>query len=63
MRIEQFDPKVDAGTLRTCHQIALACHPYDMPFLPPPSFTAFKGDWAPVRHGVDAARALCRAGP
>jgi GNAT superfamily N-acetyltransferase len=48
MRIEEFDAKADADTLRACHQIALACHPYDTPFLPPPSFTAFKGEWA---HG------------
>jgi GNAT superfamily N-acetyltransferase len=48
MRIEEFDPKADTETLHACHQIALACHPYDTPFLPPPSFTAFKGEWA---HG------------
>jgi GNAT superfamily N-acetyltransferase/RimJ/RimL family protein N-acetyltransferase len=48
MEIEQFDAKTDADSLRTCHQIALACHPYDTPFLPPPSLTAIKGEWA---HG------------
>jgi GNAT superfamily N-acetyltransferase/RimJ/RimL family protein N-acetyltransferase len=48
MRIEQFDPKADADSLRACHQIALAGHKYDTPFLPPPSFNAFKGEWA---HG------------
>ncbi len=46
MRIEQFDPTADAGSLRACHQISLASHPYDVPFMPPPSYTAFKGGWA-----------------
>ncbi len=46
MRIDEFDPKADTDSLRACHQIALAGHKYDTPFLPPPSFTAFKGDWA-----------------
>jgi GNAT superfamily N-acetyltransferase/RimJ/RimL family protein N-acetyltransferase len=46
MRIEQFDPQADADSLRACHQIALASHPYDTPFLPPPSYTVFKGGWA-----------------
>jgi RimJ/RimL family protein N-acetyltransferase len=46
MRIEPFDAKADADSLRACHQIAIAAHPYDTPFLPPPSFTAFKGEWA-----------------
>lgn len=55
MRIEQFDAKVDADTLRACHQIALVSHPIDMPFMPPPSFTAFKGDWA-HGWGLDDAR-------
>ncbi len=48
MRIEQFDPKADADSLRACHQIAVAANKYDTPFLPPPSFNAFKGEWA---HG------------
>jgi GNAT superfamily N-acetyltransferase/RimJ/RimL family protein N-acetyltransferase len=48
MRIEEFDPKADTDSLRACHQIALAGHKYDTPFMPPPSFNAFKGEWA---HG------------
>lgn len=48
MRIEQFNAKADADSLRACHQIALACHKIDTPFLPPPSFNVFKGEWA---HG------------
>jgi RimJ/RimL family protein N-acetyltransferase len=46
MRIEQFDPSADTDSLRACHQIALASHPYDAPSLPPPSYTMFEGGWA-----------------
>jgi GNAT superfamily N-acetyltransferase len=46
MRIERFDPEADADSLRACHQIALAGHPYDAPFLPPPSYTVFEAGWA-----------------
>jgi RimJ/RimL family protein N-acetyltransferase/GNAT superfamily N-acetyltransferase len=46
MKIERFDAKADTDSLRACHQIALACQPYDAPFLPPESFNAFKGEWA-----------------
>jgi RimJ/RimL family protein N-acetyltransferase/GNAT superfamily N-acetyltransferase len=48
MRVEQFDAKSDADSLRECHQIALAGHKIDTPFLPPPTFNAFTGEWA---HG------------
>lgn len=55
MRIEQFDPKADADSLRACLEIALAAHPFDAPFLPPPTYVEFEGGWA-AGWGLDEPR-------
>jgi GNAT superfamily N-acetyltransferase/RimJ/RimL family protein N-acetyltransferase len=46
MRIEQFDPETDIGSLRACYQIHLAAEACDTPDLPPPSYPVFEGAWA-----------------
>ena len=41
MRLEQFDPAVDAAAVRACHEIHLAGHPIDEPNHPPMSARFF----------------------
>jgi GNAT superfamily N-acetyltransferase len=52
MRIEQFDPKTDAGRLRACFDMTQAGWPIDHPDEPPWSYGAFAGKWA---RGYDTA--------
>ncbi len=54
MQIEQFDPKSDTDSVRACHKIAVAAHPYDAPFMPPLSLTVFEGNMA--GWGTDVPR-------
>jgi GNAT superfamily N-acetyltransferase len=46
MRIEQFDPLADAGSLRACYQIQVAADECDTPDLPIASYPVFEGAWA-----------------
>jgi GNAT superfamily N-acetyltransferase len=41
MKLEQFDPAVDAAEVRACHEIQLAGHPIDEPNHPPMSARFF----------------------
>ena len=60
MKLEQFDPAVDAAGVRACHEIYLAGHPIDDPNHPPMSAQYFAGwltlGWTEDRQEVWLAR-------
>jgi GNAT superfamily N-acetyltransferase len=60
MKLEQFDPAVDAAEVRACHEIYLAGHPIDDPNNPPMSARFFAGwltlGWTEDRQEVWLAR-------
>ncbi len=43
MQLERFDPATNAGPVRVCHEIHLACLPLDEPGMPPASYRSFAG--------------------
>ncbi len=60
MKLEQFDPAVDAASVRACHEIYLAGQPIDEPFHPPMSRRFFAGwltlGWTEDKQEVWLAR-------
>ncbi len=60
MKLEQFDPAVDAAEVRACHEIYLAGHLIDDPYGPPMSARFFAGwltlGWTEDRQEVWLAR-------
>jgi GNAT superfamily N-acetyltransferase/RimJ/RimL family protein N-acetyltransferase len=56
MEMERLDPATDAGLVRACHEIRLACTPVDEPGMPLPSYRGF-ASWMTFGWTEDPAEA------